>query len=88
MRASATVSGGIYNNLVGIKNLCVEHHAPGLVANGAAAVLTRGLGTVTVAVKPRGWSLVRHKCYLTLIPVSHRERVAQNLSAMCYDLIR
>jgi hypothetical protein len=69
--------GGIYNNLVGIKNFCVERHAPGLVANGAAAVLTRGLGTVTVAVKPRGWSLVRHKCYLTLIPVSHRQRVAQ-----------
>jgi len=23
--------GGIYNNLVGIKNLCVERHAPGLV---------------------------------------------------------
>jgi hypothetical protein len=80
--------GGIHNNLVGIKNLCVERHAPGLVANGAAAVLTRGLGTVTVAVKPRGWSLVRHKCYLTLIPVSHRQRAAQNPSSMCYDLMR
>ena len=67
--------GGIHNNLVGIKNLCVERHAPGFVANGTAAVLTRGLGAVTVAVKPRGWSLVRHKvnlemnksCYLTPI---------------------
>jgi hypothetical protein len=52
--------GGIHHNLVGIKNLSVERHAPGLVANGTAAVLTRGLGTVTVAVKPRTWSLVRH----------------------------
>jgi hypothetical protein len=67
--------GGIHNNLVGIKNLWVERHAPGLVANGTAAVVTPGLGTVTVAVKPRGWSLVRHKvdlendkgCYLILI---------------------
>ena len=59
--------GGIHNNLVGIKNLCVERHAPGLVANGTAAVLTRGLGTVTVAVKPRGWSLVRHKVNLEMI---------------------
>ena len=58
--------GGIHNNLVGIKNLCVEGHAPGLVANGTAAVLTRGLGTVTVAVKPRGWSLVRHKVNLEM----------------------
>src|SRR6267378_4572793 len=49
-----------------IKNLCVECHAPGLVANGTAAVLTRGLGTVTVAVKPRGWSLVRHKANLEM----------------------
>jgi hypothetical protein len=49
--------GGIHNNLVGIKNLCVERHAPGLVANGTAAVLTRGLGAVTVAVKPRGVEL-------------------------------
>ena len=46
--------GGIHNNLVGIKNLCVERQAPGLVANGTAAVLTRGLGTVTAAVKPSG----------------------------------
>jgi hypothetical protein len=53
--------GGIHNNLVGIENLWVERKAPGLVANGTATVLTRGLGTVTVAVKPRGWSLVRHK---------------------------
>ena len=50
--------GGIHNNLVGIKNLSVERHAPGPVAYGTVAVLTRGLGTVTVAVKPRGWSLV------------------------------
>jgi hypothetical protein len=35
--------GGIHNNLVGIKNLFVERHAPGLVADGTAAVLTRGL---------------------------------------------
>jgi hypothetical protein len=55
---------GIHNNLVGIKNLCVESHVPGLVANGTAAVVTRGLGTVTVTVKPRGWSLVRHKVNL------------------------
>jgi hypothetical protein len=52
--------GGIHNNLVGIKNLRIKSHAPGLVANGTAAVLTRGLGTVTVAVKPSGWSSVRH----------------------------
>ena len=58
--------GGIHNNLVGIKNLCVECHAPGLVANGTAAVLTRGLGIVTVVVKPRGWSLVRHKANLEM----------------------
>jgi hypothetical protein len=50
--------GGVHNDLVGIKNVCVERHTPGLVASGTAAVLTRGLGTVTVAVKPRGWSLV------------------------------
>lgn len=49
---------GIHNNLVGIKNLCVERHAPGLVPNSTTAVLTGGLGTVTVAVKPHGWSLV------------------------------
>jgi hypothetical protein len=79
--------GGIHHNLVGIRNLCVERHAPGLAVNGTAAVLTRGLSTVTVAVKPRGWSLVRHKCYLTLIPLSQR-RVAQSLSSMCYDLMR
>jgi len=44
MRVLALYSqrGGIHNNLVGIKNLCVERHAPGLVANGTAAVLTRG----------------------------------------------
>ena len=53
--------GGIHHNLVGIKNRCVERHAPGLVANGTPAVLARGLGTVTVAVKPRGGSLVRHR---------------------------
>jgi hypothetical protein len=35
--------GEIHNNLVGIKNLFVERHAPGLVADGTAAVLTRGL---------------------------------------------
>jgi hypothetical protein len=58
--------GGIHNNFVGIKNLCVERHTPGLVANGTAAVLTRGLGTVTVGVKPRGWSLVRHKVNLKM----------------------
>ena len=65
--------GGIHDNLVGIKGLCVEGDAPVLVANGTAAVLTRGWGTMTVAVKPHGWSLVRHKvnlemtkiCYLT-----------------------
>ena len=28
---------GIHNDLVGIKNLWVERHAPGLVANGTAA---------------------------------------------------
>jgi hypothetical protein len=67
--------GGIHHNLVGIKSLCVECHAPRLVLNGTAAVLTRGLSTVTVAVKPRGWSSVRHKCYLTLIHLSQR-RVA------------
>jgi hypothetical protein len=33
-------------------------------ANGTAAVLTRGLGTVTFTVNPRGWSLVRHKVKL------------------------
>jgi hypothetical protein len=49
--------GGVHNDLVGIKNVCVERHT-GLVASGNAAVLTLGLGTVTVAVKPRGWSLV------------------------------
>ena len=38
--------GRIHNNLVGIRNLSVERHAPGLVANGTAAVLTRGLGSV------------------------------------------
>jgi hypothetical protein len=64
--------GGIHHNLVGIKSLCVECPAPGLVVNGTAAVLTRGLSTVTVAVKPRGWRSVRHKCYLTLIPLSQR----------------
>ena len=58
--------GGIHNNLVGITNLFVERHAPGLVANGTAAVLTRGLATVTVAVKPRGSSLVRHKVNLEI----------------------
>jgi len=67
--------GGIHHNLVGIKSLCVECHAPRLVVNGTAAVLTRGLSSVTVAVKPRGWSSVRHKCYLPLIPLSRR-RVA------------
>jgi hypothetical protein len=56
----------IHNNLVGIKTLFVERHAPGLVANGTAAVLTRRLATVTVAVKPRGWSLVRHKVNLEM----------------------
>src|SRR5258708_3727037 len=58
--------GGIHHNLVGIKDLCVERDAPGLVANGTAAVLTRGLGTITVAVKPHGWSLVRHKVNLEM----------------------
>jgi hypothetical protein len=58
--------GRIRNNLVGIKHFLVERHAPGLVANGTAAVLTRGLCTVTVAVKPRGWSLVRHKVNLEM----------------------
>ena len=58
--------GGIHHNLVGIKNLCVERHTPALVVNGTAAVLTRGLGTVTIAVKPRGWSLVRHKVNLDM----------------------
>jgi hypothetical protein len=58
--------GRIHNNLVGIKHFLVERHAPGLVANGTAAVLTRGLCTVTVAVKPRGWSLVRHKVNLEM----------------------
>ena len=57
---------GIHNNLVGIRNLCVERHAPALVANGTAAVLTCGLGTVTVAVKPSGWSSVRHKVKLEM----------------------
>ena len=56
----------IHNNLVGIKNLCVERQAPGLVANGTATVLARGLSTVTVAVKPRGWNLVRHKVNLEM----------------------
>ena len=51
-------SGGVRNNLIGIRNLCVERQAPGLVANDAAAVLTGSLGTVTVAVKPRGWTEV------------------------------
>jgi hypothetical protein len=58
--------GGIHNNLVGIRYLCVERDAPGLVENGTAAVFTRGLGAVTVAVKPRGWSLVRHKVNLEM----------------------
>jgi hypothetical protein len=58
--------GGIHNNLVGIRDLCVERDAPVLVANGTATVLTRGLGTVTVAVEPRGWSLVRHKVNLEM----------------------
>ena len=58
--------GGIHDNLVRINNLCVERHTPALVVNGTAAVLTRGLGTVTVAVKPRGWSLVRHKVNLEM----------------------
>ena len=58
--------GRIHNNLVGIKHFLVERHAPGLVANGTAAVLTRGLCTVTVAVKPRGWSLVPHKVNLEM----------------------
>jgi hypothetical protein len=62
--------GGIRNNLVGIKNLYVERYAPGLVENGSAAVLTRGLGTVTVAVKPRRWSLVRHKVNLEMTKAS------------------
>jgi hypothetical protein len=57
---------GIHNNLVSIKNLCVERHAPRLVVNDTAAVLTRGLGTVTVVVKPRGWSLVRHRVNLEM----------------------
>jgi hypothetical protein len=55
---------GIHNDLVSIGNLCVERHTPRLVVKGTAAVLTRGLGTVTVAVKPRGWSFVRHKVNL------------------------
>ena len=43
---------GIHNNLVGIRNLCVERHAPGLVVNRpAAAVLTGGLGAITVKHK-------------------------------------
>jgi hypothetical protein len=86
--------GGIHHNLVGIKNLCVERHAPGLVANGTATVLTRGLSTVTAAVKPRGWNLVRHKVNLemkkalpSVHPLSRRQRVAQNLLSMCYDLL-
>ena len=57
---------GIHKNLIGVKNLWVERHAPGLVANGTTAVLTRGLGRVTVAVKPRGWSLVRHNLNLEM----------------------
>ena len=57
---------GIHNDLVSIENLCVERHTPRLVVKGTAAVLTRGLGTVTVAVKPRGWSLVRHKVNLEM----------------------
>ena len=56
--------GGIHDNLVGIKGFCVERDAPVLVANGTAAVLARGWGTMTVAVKPRGWNLVRHKVNL------------------------
>jgi hypothetical protein len=64
--------GGIHHNLVGIKSLCVECHAPRFVVNGTAAVLTRGLSIVTVAVKPRGRSSVRHICYLTLLPLSQR----------------
>ena len=58
--------GGIHDNLVGIKGFCVERDAPMLVANGTAAVLTRGWGTMTVAVKPHGWSLVRHKVNLEM----------------------
>ena len=58
--------GGIHNNLVGIKNLGVERQAPGLMANGTVTVLTRGQGTVTVAVKPRGWNLVRHEVNLEM----------------------
>ena len=58
--------GGIHNDLVGIKNPYIKRHAPGLVPNGTAAVLTRSLGTVTVAVKPRGLSLVRHKVNLEM----------------------
>ena len=52
-----TQRSGISNNLVGMRNLCVERHAPRLVANGTAAVPTR-LGPVTVAVTPHSWSLV------------------------------
>ena len=55
---------GIHNDLVSIGNLCVERHTPRLVVKSTAAVLTRDLGTVTVAVKPRGWSFVRHKVNL------------------------
>lgn len=57
-RICNTQRSGIYNNLVGMRNLRVERHGPRLVPNGTAAVLTRGLGPVTVAVKPRGWGLV------------------------------
>lgn len=53
-----------YSQRAGIHNDLVERHTPRLVVKGTAAVLTRDLGTVTVAVKPRGWSFVRHKVNL------------------------
>jgi hypothetical protein len=40
---------------------CVTTFGTGLVRSAH-----RGLGTVTVAVKPRGWNLVRHKVNLEM----------------------
>jgi hypothetical protein len=56
--------GGIDDDFVGINDRCVERDTPRLVANDTVAMLTRGLGTVAVAVEPRFGSFVRHTVIL------------------------
>jgi len=51
----------IHYDLVGIVDVGVERDAPGFVADNPLTMLAGCLSMVTVAVKPGGLSLLRHK---------------------------